>query len=147
MSMEVDYTTPLTDKEREFLLERGRYADIERMDNSFSTDTSYGEGDGTGLVQRSVVSSDVMADRKAALLRELAQIEELESSTTVAPVDGEDEDEDPGYESWKVSELQEEIDQRNADGRSDEYKINRNGTKPELAARLREDDATADSDE
>lgn len=136
MSMAVDFSTPLTTKEREYLLERGRYADIERSDNTHGTtgDTGLLEGDGTGLQPKSVLSSEVAARRKADLLAELAAIEAAEASA------GETDEEEPDavpYEKWKVSELQDEAKRRNLDP---------TGTKQILADRLYADDEANDDD-
>lgn len=53
-------------------------------------------------------------------------------------------EDDKPYEEWTVAELQGEIDARNADGRADDKKLNRNGNKAQLADRLRADDVWLD---
>lgn len=110
MSMEVDYTTPLTDDERAYLMSRGRYADVERADNAHGTtgDAAFYAGDGTGLREQQVMSGEVAARRKEALLAELAAIEAAEGSS-----DTDEEDEVPPYEAWKVQELDTELRRRN----------------------------------
>jgi SAP domain len=111
MSMAVDFSTPLTTKEREYLLARGRYADVERADNAHGTTGDPGllAGDGTGLEPKSLLTSEAAARRKADLLAELRAIEELEGSA-----DADDEEGIP-YEKWKLSELQDEAKRRNLD--------------------------------
>lgn len=130
MSMEVDFSTPLTLKEREYLLERGRYADIERMDNAHggSTPEELTAGDGTGTVPVSLLSSDQAAARRAKLLAELKQLDEIEGVSQDP-----DDDELPPYESWKVPELDAELKDR---------KLPVVGTKEEKVARLYKDDET-----
>lgn len=109
MSMEIDFSTPLTEQERAFLMERGRYADVERSDNAYGTtgDPALYTGDGTGLQEQQVVTGEVARRRKEALLAELAQIEAAEGA-------GSDEEEDdasapPPYEAWTVKDLDAEL--------------------------------------
>lgn len=49
-------------------------------------------------------------------------------------------EEDPGYEEWSADDLRAEIDERN-EGR--ETKISKAGSRADMAARLRADDAQA----
>jgi hypothetical protein len=137
MSMGIDFTKPLTDEERDFLLVRGRYADIEKADNAHGTSTDLGEGDGTGTVQQPVLTSERAAQRREELLRELAEIDAFEASDDE---DEDDEDEVPPYESWKSGDLNAEIDRRN-EGRDDATKISKAGSVQDRANRLYADDA------
>lgn len=142
MSMEVDFSTPLTDAERKFLNERGRYSDIERVDAAFGENAPEGfndSGDGTGPQMEPVLQGEVRAARKERLLAELAAIENAEASES-------DEDEDGSgdvapYESWKVSELDAEIKRRNDAGAT----LATGGNKDEKVARLYEDDDNSES--
>lgn len=127
MSMEIDFTTPLTDEERAFLDSRGRYADIERADSINGVETpEYGAGDGTGLQQQSVVTSEM---RAGELERLKARIAELEGESEED--DGADDGALPPYEDWNVKDLDAELKER---------KLSTAGTKPEKADRLYADD-------
>jgi hypothetical protein len=138
MSMHVDYSTPLTNEERAYLELRGKYHDIERVDSAHSVETpAYGVGDGTGTTPVSLLSSDQAAGRKAALLAELARIEEAEKASG-APGTDEDVTAAP-YEEWSVDDLKAEIDVRNAD-KAEGDKIAKTGGVKVLADRLYADD-------
>jgi hypothetical protein len=106
--MAIDYTTPLTAKERQYLLHRGRYADVERVDAAFGeeSDVSLLSGDGTGPGTRQLATGEALAQRKAELLRELELIEQAEGG----PV--EDDEDVPPYETWKVADLDAELKRR-----------------------------------
>jgi len=112
MSMEIDFSKPLSDEERAFLMERGRYADVERSDNAYGTsgDPSLYTGDGTGLREQQVVTGEVARRRKEELLAELAAIEEAEGTGT----GDEDEEADdlPPYEALTVKDLDAELKAR-----------------------------------
>ena len=141
MSMEVDFSTPLTDAERKFLNERGRYSDIERVDAAFGEGAPEGfddSGDGTGPQIEPVMQGEVRAARKARLLAELQAIEQAESSED----DADDAEGDVApYEAWKVPELDAEIKRRNDAGSN----LATGGNKDEKVARLYEDDDNAES--
>lgn len=130
MSMEVDLSTPLTDEERKYLMERGKYADVERVDNLHGGETpdELLAGDGTGAQPVSVLTSDQMATRKERLLAELRAIEEAEQASDDSVGDDGDV---PPYESWKAAELKKELKARN---------LSQSGSQDELVARLYEDD-------
>lgn len=132
MSMNVDFSTPLTEQERAYLEARGRYADIERTDNTTGVETpAYGEGDGTGLQPSPLNSSEVAAARKQKLLDELAAIEASERAAAEANTfEGDDEEVVP-YEKWKPAELKEELERR---------KLDSSGVKQVLVDRLYADD-------
>lgn len=132
MSMEVDFSTPLTEQERAYLLMRGRSHDVERADNQTGGQTpdEMLSGDGTGTQPVSLMTSDRMAQRKAELERELRLIEEAEQATA----DTDEDDELPPYEAWKVADLDKELKARN---------LAVTGSKEEKAARLNKDDETA----
>jgi hypothetical protein len=131
VSQEVDLSTPLTRAEREYLLARGRYGDVERADSQFGgyTPDELLSGDGTGTHPVSVLTSDQAADRKRRLLEELAAIEAAEGATTEAPAD-EDEELKP-YEDMTVPELDAELKARS---------LSTAGKQAEKVARLHKDD-------
>ncbi len=135
MSMQVDYTTPLTESERTYLESRGLYADIERADALNGVETpAFGEGDGTGLQQVGLMTSEQRATEKERLLARLREID---------PDGFEPDGEEPEpYEVWSGEDLKAEIDRRNAEaGR--EVKISKAGGKQDLADRLYADDEQA----
>lgn len=127
MSMGVDYSKPLTPEERAYLLERGKYGDIDRADAMHGVETPPDEGgDGTGLVPVSALTSEQAAGERERLLARLAEID---------GTDADDDDADdalPPYEEWKITELRKEAKARNLDT---------TGDVPALAARLRTNDA------
>jgi hypothetical protein len=130
MSMEIDYSTPLTQEERAYLRERGKYGDEARADAMHGVDTPPDDGgDGTGLVPVSALTSDQMAGERDRLRARLAELDAAEGVD-----DEDDEDVLPPYEEWKVTELRKEAGNRNLD---------KSGDVPTLAARLREYDAAA----
>jgi hypothetical protein len=140
MSKGIDFSKPLSDEDRTYLEARGRYADIERTDNTTGVQTPpYGEGDGTGLQPVSVLSSEVAANRKAALLAELAAIEAAEAGSD-APAE---EEADAPYTEWTLDELKAEIDRRN-ESREGDARIAKTGSVKVLADRLYGDDETSE---
>jgi hypothetical protein len=132
MSQEVDLSKPLSDKDRAYLLGRGRYGDIERSDNMYggSTPDEMLVGDGTGTRPTSILTSDQAAARKQQLLDELAAIEATEGAT-VPEADVEDEALKP-YEEMTVAELDAELKARS---------LSTSGKQVEKIARLHADDA------
>jgi len=128
MSMEVDFSTPLTDAERAYLSERGRYADIQRADsiNGVTNPPAEGQGDGTAPTVVPLMTSEARATEADRLRARLAEIEAAEAGAS-----DEDETADEPYESWKPAELDKELKVRNLPG---------GGTKGEKVARLYEDD-------
>lgn len=135
MSMKVDFTTPLSDEERAYLDARGRYADIERADQITGTETPESEvGDGTGLQQQPLVTSEARAAERERLL---ARIREIDG----APAEDESDAEVDPYEVWSMEELKAEIDRRN-ETRASDSKISKAGGKADLAQRLYADDDT-----
>jgi hypothetical protein len=64
------------------------------------------------------------------------------SATLVQEVPSSETEPAPPYEQWSKTELQEEVDARN-EGRPDDQKLNRAGTKEELSQRLYDDDEQA----
>lgn len=130
MSMEIDLSTPLTDDERQYLLMRGRLADIERADSLNGVETPDApEGDGTGPKPISLMTSEQRATEAERLRARLAEIE--------GDADESDEDEDvepEPYDAWTVQELDAELKRR---------QLPTSGTKAEKVKRLEEDDAAA----
>jgi hypothetical protein len=134
MSMQIDYSTPLTLREREYLDSRGRYADIERADLLSGTETpESGSGDGTGLQQQPLLTSEARAAERDRLMARLAQLDSEGGSPD------EDADEVAPYEEWKLDDLKAEIDVRN-EARPADAKLAKTGKAVDLAARLRKDD-------
>lgn len=137
MSREVDLSTPLTKEERAYLHMRGRIADIERADAQHGVTEAdpFIDGDGTGPQQKSVLTGDRAAARKAELLAELAALEESESDEDEDTSDVEDEDGEDGesYADWTVPQLDAELAKR---------KLAKGGTKDDKVRRLEEDDET-----
>ena len=138
MSMAVDLSTPLTSDERQYLLNRGRYSDIELADNLHGTAGEHPEmleGDGSGPDVRPTLRSEVLMDRERQLRMELEQIEEAKRQAGLSG------DEDPDlapYEEWATKELNAELKNRELPG---------GGSNAEKAARLREDDARLEAEE
>lgn len=136
MSQEVDFTKPLSDKDRAYLLMRGREIDVARLDEAHGveTDPALLAGDGTGPESLQVNSAEAAADRKRRLLNELAEIERTEQEQGGAIADEGDEEEVP-YSAWKVSELDAELKER---------QLSTDGTKADKVARLEQNDAQTD---
>lgn len=136
MSMKVDYSTPLTTEEREYLEGRGLLAEIQRADsmNGVTNAPEFGAGDGSGPQQVPLMTSEQRAGEAARLRARLAELEESDDDS-----DG-DGDDVPPYESWKSADLNAEIDGRN-EGRPDDQKISKAGSVRERADRLYADDA------
>jgi len=127
MSMGVDLSSPLTAEERAYLAERGRYADIERVDglHGVTDGPDLGEGDGTGPQYVPLMTGEQRAGEAARLRARLAELEAEDE-------DSEDEADDVSpYEEWKKPELDAELDRRG---------LVKTGTNAEKAVRLREDD-------
>lgn len=141
MSMQVDYTTPLTKEERAYLESRGLYSDIERADQLNGVETpAFSEGDGTGLQQVGLMTSEQRATERERLL---ARLQEIDGGSEAAGDDVTEDDGEPDpYEVWSVEDLKSEIDRRNQEpGR--EVKISKAGGKQDLADRLYADDEQA----
>lgn len=136
MSQEIDFSKPLSDSDRAYLEERGRYSDIERLDEAHGVSTTYGEGDGTGTVQRALLTSEQAATRREQLLRELADLD-----TAEGVVEDEDDEDILPYNEWKLEELKAEIDRRN-EGREGDARLAKTGNVQVLADRLYKDDET-----
>lgn len=64
--------------------------------------------------------------------------EEFSPSGTGTDSGTSEPEEDPGYEEWSADDLRAEIDERNEDR---ETKISKAGSRADMAARLRTDDA------
>lgn len=127
MSMEVDYSTPLTAAERAYLRERGKYGDEARADAIHGVDTPPDDGgDGTGLVPVSALTSEQAAGERERLMARLAEIDGVTGDE-----DDSDGDELPPYEQWRIGELRKEAKNRDLDT---------SGDAPTIAARLREND-------
>jgi hypothetical protein len=140
MSMKVDYSTPLTREEREYLEARGAHAEIERADSMNGVETPEpGAGDGTGLQMQPLLTSEARAAEKERLLARLRQIEGDEADADLA-----DDEDLPPYEEWSLDLLKTEIETRN-EGR--EHKMAKTGSQATLADRLRKDDEEQEQSE
>lgn len=129
MSMQVDLSSELTEQERKYLAERGRYADIERADGlTGGTAQDLGDGDGSGPQLFPMGSAEARAARREQLQRELAALEEADDDTDAET----SADSLPPYAEWTVPDLDAELKVR---------KLSTAGTKPEKVARLEQDDA------
>lgn len=132
MSMKVDFGTPLTKAEREYLEARGSLGEIERADAMHGVETPvYGEGDGTGPKLVELMTSEQRASEAQRLRERLAEIEGAPSEDAPAGADV------APYEEWSVDDLKAEIDTRNVDR---EQKLAKTGNVKALADRLYEDD-------
>jgi hypothetical protein len=130
--MNVDVSTPLTQEERNYLSERGLYAEIERADGLSGTESpELPAGDGTGLRLAPLNTAEARAARAEQLRRELAELEGTDAASESA--------EEDSYEDWKLEDLKAEIDTRN-DGRPADQKLSKTGTKQDLVDRLYADD-------
>jgi hypothetical protein len=135
--MQVDYSKPLTPQEKSYLEMRGDYAALERAQLLTGGEgVELGAGDGTGLQQLSLMTSEQRATEADRLRARLAEIEGTDGADDSEVVEG-----DP-YEVWSVDDLKAEIDRRNAEeGRT--TKLSKAGGKQDLADRLYEDDEKA----
>lgn len=139
MSMEIDLSTPLSREEREYLANRGRYAELERADGMHGVESpELSGGDGTGPATHETTLTFVQEQRIAELERQLA----LLRGGDPEPDGGDSEDAADPYEVWTAEELKAEIDRRNG-GRADNAKISKSGSKTDLANRLYADDDQA----
>lgn len=133
MSMEVDLSTPLTQEEYAYLLQRSRQDLINRAHEMHGTsDEDYAEqtyGDGTGPQPYAALQGEARAERIDRLRAELA---ELEAAAGEEDEEEMDEDEAPAYSDWSVSQLDEELGNRN---------LPKSGSKSDKVARLEADDA------
>ena len=110
MSMQIDLNSPLTQEERTYLLDRGRYAEVERVDSLHGVESpELPAGDGTGpalqgttIVDRQNLRIEELERQLAALKGESAEDEESAEEGDLSP-----------YEEWTVSELDTELKRRN----------------------------------
>jgi hypothetical protein len=133
MSMGVDLSSALTAEERAYLAERGRYADIDRVDalHGVTDAPDLGSGDGTGPQMVPLMTGEQRAGEAARLRARLAELEAEDTE------DSDEETAEP-YEAWKVDELKAEIDRRNV-GRATEAQLPK-GTKAQMVDTLYDDD-------
>lgn len=134
MSMEVDFNTPLSNEERNYLNMRGRLADIQRADDRHEvTDADVPEGDGTGPQMRPLGMAEDAATERQRLLDRLRELDAVDGPDE----DSNDEELSP-YEQWTNRELDDELGRRN---------LAKGGTKAEKVNRLYEDDATMQNEQ
>lgn len=135
MSMAVDPNKPLTREERGYLAERGRYDEINRLDErNGTTPEPLGDGDGTGVIPVSLLTADQQAAEKDRLLARLKALGVDVPATGTATDENAPDDELDPYEVWDVKELDAELGRRG---------LPKTGTKPDKVKRLEEDDKAA----
>lgn len=127
MSREIDLTEPLSDADRQYLVDRSRFdliaaADAMAAGQEYS-DSMFTQGDPAVQVGEALPPNTGSA-------HSVYDPPEYGGGTQVS-LDDED-DEEPDYDSWKKPELEAEAHNRGLD---------KSGTKAEIAERLREDDA------
>jgi hypothetical protein len=132
MSMGVDLSTPLTDAEYAYLVERSQQSVIERAHSLHGTsDADYAHVTlGTpqpGPKEQVLLQGDARAARREQLLEELAAL-----SDDVPDEDDEDEEDDRPYSEWTVPELDAQLRAR---------ELPTSGSKTDKVKRLEEDDA------
>lgn len=121
MSRTIDLTEPLSEEDRQYLLDRGREQQVFANDAKFSNDPE--------AIRRALYIPGTSVDKAEGV-----------PETPDGPLDDDGESED-NYETWTHDALQEEIRRRNAeDDRDEEDHLAVSGNKAELIARLREDD-------
>lgn len=81
----------------------------------------------------------MVSDGNFVVPKEVADAATLPEGDTIDEADDEANDGDESYTSWKVAELETEIDARN-EGREDDAKISKTGNKADLVAALEADD-------
>lgn len=128
MSRKVDLSKPLSEEDEAYLRERGRLADIARANGTEQGTSVPGGINGVNTGG----SSPTVTDPRMGARHNPADAPTLQAGDGAKPL------EDP--DSATVKELQAEIDRRN-EGRSEEDRLARTGTKQELIDRLEADDA------
>lgn len=118
MTRQIPIDKPLSDEDRGYLLMRGDTALIERLDFQYNPKAEE-------------------AEAAAAVDDEEDDEEDTEPGDEEDEDEEDEEGEDPNYEEWTIAELKAAIDKRNLEGAG----LAVSGTKPDLAARLREHDA------
>lgn len=128
MSRTIDLTKALSEEDREYLLARGREQQVFANDAQFSDDPE--------AIQRALYIPGTAVDKPEGV-----------PETPNEPFDdgAEDAETEDNYETWNHDKLQEEIRRRNSEY-AEEFQMAVSGTKKELIARLREDDASDEDD-
>ena len=147
MSKQIDFTQPLSGDDRAYLMDRGRYAEIEANDAEFG-ERKPPEDDDTLEDQIYDLEEQLAVLRTRMAHRDLAREQGVVGVKDNTVVDGEggEEPEEDNYDDLSVAKLKEEIGKRNS-GRDPEDRISMAGTKAELVERLRADDAEDDEDD
>ena len=147
MSKQIDMTKPLSDDDRSYLHDRGRFAEIEANDAEFG-ERKPPEDDDTLEEQIYNLEEQLAVLRTRLAHRNLAREQEAVGVVDRTAVDGEggEEEEADNYDELSVAKLKEEIALRNKD-REPGDRISQAGSKAELIDRLRADDEADEDDE
>lgn len=136
MSMEIKLDRALTREERAYLEARGEHQRVQQIDSLFPPDYDPNTPEQPEIPLHPTVGSPFRTPLSEYSTEELEA--ELEARDDGSEEDDEDddlgtgEDSDDAYEDMTVPELQAELKRR---------RLTQSGTKPELVARLRENDA------
>lgn len=151
MSRTIDPDKPLTAEDRKYLVERGNYALIKKMDDEHGTAPDENGDTEEGLAARIAeleAEANELRGRQTQLRIAREQREAQVRDNTVVDGQGGSENRQDDYEDrkWTRDLLAAEIERRN-EGRDDEYKMSSSGTKAQLIERLRADDEEEDEED
>lgn len=166
MSRQIDLTKPLSDEDRQYLVDRARHHDLalneeylaeqeaakEPIDDGNTGDINpYDKDDGTDLLAGTHPGETAVTEAQRQQV--LAQQSEEDPNKVVegdgSPLqptqqagDGESEHDDnyDDAEAWSYRDLQKEIGDRN-EGRDEDSRMSASGSREDLVERLRADDA------
>lgn len=133
MSRHVDITQPLSDADRQYLLDRSRHDLIAQAD-AIAAGTEYSD---SMLTSTGVPLTGDELPPNTGSVDNTGDPRGWGSYQEPNEDDG-DEDGEPDYDTWKKAELEAEAHNRGLD---------KSGTKAEIAERLREHDAAEDDDQ
>lgn len=143
MSRKIDLSTPLSDEDRQYLVDRDRWQDLANADGHGDPEQSKREAiQGFRTAQEHSVPEPTRVGAEAKLAA-------AEQNPAHQPSSG-DEDED--YEDWTFEDLKAELDERKADavanGMTQEdanKRYSKGGSQKDLVQRLRDDDAAPEN--
>jgi hypothetical protein len=152
MSRQIDITKPLSDEDRQYLEDRARHEDLRRNaeivgereadvltpinDGNTGDVDPFKADDGTEQITGTNPGERTVTAAQAADTG-VPTADDADDAGDEPDDDYDDEDE------WSFRDLQAEIKDRN-EGRDEADKISAQGSRPELIARLREDDAASE---